>query len=139
MSGISASPLDLNLLLKFAQDPKAGAVVIFSGEVRNHNRGRDVLWLEYEAYEELAEKMIRQVLSDAIQKFQLHQAVCVHRVGKVNISESAVIVITASSHRKEAYAANEYIIEKVKHEAPIWKREYYADGTSTWSRNCGCH
>lgn len=139
ISGISADPLDLNLLLKAAQDPKAGAVVIFSGEVRNHNVGRAVLHLDYEVYEELATKMIREVTATAIEKFNLHKAVCVHRSGKVGISESAVVVITASSHRKEAYKANEYIIEVVKHEAPIWKREYFTDGTSSWSRNCGCH
>jgi len=116
-------------------DDKAGAVVSFLGLVRNHNLGQAVDYLSYEAYEALANKMIAQILSDAKEKWALHDALCQHRVGTVKIGEAAVVVITQSSHRKEAYAANEYIINRVKAEAPIWKKEYFSSGKVCWSDN----
>ena len=116
-------------------DDRAGAVVSFLGLVRNHNLGEGVKYLEYEAYDALANKIISQILTDAIEKWNLHEAFCEHRVGKVNIGESAVVVITQSSHRKEAYEANQYIINRVKAEAPIWKKEFFSSGKVLWSDN----
>jgi len=120
------------------RDPNSGAVVLFSGEVRDNNKGRAVTHLEYEAYEPMAEKMIADILRDASEKWPLNKAICVHRVGKVEISGCAVVVITSSAHRAAAYEANRYIIDRVKYEAPIWKHEFFADGTSEWGQNCDC-
>ena len=139
ISALSAAPIDLVGLLQEGHHPRAGAVVLFSGEVRNHSKGREVLFLEYEAFVPLAEKMINEIIAEAKKKWELHIAICQHRIGKVEVMESAVCVITASSHRKEAYEANQYIIDRVKHEAPIWKKEYFSDGSHEWGRNCGCH
>jgi molybdopterin synthase catalytic subunit len=125
-------------LLKDAHHPGAGAVVLFSGEVRDNNRGREVAWLEYESYVPLAEKVITDILEQARAKWALLIAVAQHRTGKVRIGETAVVVITASAHRAEAYAANRYIIDRIKHEAPIWKCEYFADGSHEWGNNCNC-
>lgn len=136
---ISAEPLDIVELLRLAHDPKAGAIVLFSGEVRNHSHNRSVEFLEYEAYVPMASKMIREIVAESLSKFNLHRAICVHRIGKVSICESAVVVITSSSHREAAYQANQYIIDRVKHEAPIWKKEYFSDGTYEWGHNCSCH
>ena len=136
---ISATPLDVVSLLAQAHHPQAGAVVLFSGEVRNHNQGMAVDYLEYEAHESMAAKMIGIILADAQQKWPLNIAVAQHRTGKVTVGETAVIVITASAHRSEAYAANQYIIDRIKHEAPIWKCEYFSDGTKKWGGNCSCH
>jgi molybdopterin synthase catalytic subunit len=135
---ISAGPLDLAGLLAGAHHPQAGAVVLFSGEVRDHNRGREVAFLEYEAYIPLASKLIVEVLAEAKEKWQLTIALARHRVGRVAIGEAAVVVITASAHRSEAYAANRYIIDRIKHEAPIWKKEHYTDGAHEWGNNCNC-
>ena len=132
MDRITEKPLDINKYLAQAHHEKAGAVVLFSGEVRNHSKGKEVLYLEYECHKEIAEKLINEILDDAINKWSLHFALCVHRVGKIDITESAVVVITASSHREEAYTANRYIIDRVKKEAPIWKKEFFADGSKTW-------
>ncbi|MBK6283157.1 MAG: molybdenum cofactor biosynthesis protein MoaE [Draconibacterium sp.] len=118
--------------------PSSGAVVLFSGEVRNNNKGREVTHLEYEAYEPMANKMIEEILVEAKSRFKLNQAECVHRLGKVEISGCAVVVVTGAGHRKEAYDANRYIIDKVKNEVPIWKHEFFADGTSEWGQNCDC-
>jgi molybdopterin synthase catalytic subunit len=135
---ISAGPLDLAGLLAGAHHPRAGAVVLFSGEVRDHNRGREVAFLEYEAYIPLASKLIGEILAEAKEKWQLTIALARHRVGKVAIGDTAVVVITASAHRSEAYAANRYIIDRIKHEAPIWKNEHYTDGAHEWGNNCNC-
>jgi molybdopterin synthase catalytic subunit len=135
-SVVASEPLDIAGMLAGAHHPGAGAVVLFSGEVRNHNRGREVSFLEYESYQPLASKLIGEILAEAKEKWSLQIAVARHRVGKVAIGDTAVVVITASAHRSEAYAANRYIIDRIKHEAPIWKCEHYADGTHEWGNNC---
>jgi molybdopterin synthase catalytic subunit len=136
---LTSDPIDLPELITHAHHPKAGGIVLFSGEVRNHNAGKEVLYLEYEAFVPLAEKTIKEIVTAAKEKWDLHFACCVHRIGKLEIGESAVVVITSHSHRGESYEANKYIIDRVKHEAPIWKNEFYTDGTSQWGGNCHCH
>jgi len=126
-------------LLAGGHHPGAGAVVLFSGEVRDNNRGRAVAFLEYEAYVPLAEKMIGEIVATAKAKWSLEIAIAQHRTGMVAVGDTAVVVITASAHRSEAYAANRYIIDRIKHEVPIWKCEHYADGSSEWGNNCNCH
>ena len=125
-------------MLRDAHHPAAGAVVLFSGEVRDHNKGREVAYLEYEAYYPLAEKMIRAILAEATEKWGLKIAVAQHRVGRCRIGETAVVVITAAPHRKEAFEANQNIIHRIKHEVPVWKCEYFPDGTHEWGNNCNC-
>ncbi len=135
---LSHEPIDMVGLLAGAHHPGAGAVVLFSGEVRDHNRGRAVSFLEYEAYGPLAEKMIHDILAEARSRWSLQIALAQHRTGVVAIGDTAVVVITASAHREEAYAANRYIIDRIKHNAPIWKCEHYADGSREWGNNCNC-
>jgi molybdopterin synthase catalytic subunit len=134
---ITEDSIKIAELLSQSSHPKAGAIVLFSGEVRNHNQNREVLYLEYEAFKPMAEKMIGEIVEEASKKWDLHLAICQHRLGKVEIGESAVVVITAASHRDAAYEANRFIMEKVKFEAPIWKREYFADGSNEWGHNSG--
>ena len=135
---ISAQPLDLVALLNKSHDPKAGALVLFIGDVRDNNIGKEVVHLEYEAHSSLASKMIKAILEEAIAKWNLNLAIAQHRIGKVGVGESAVVVITASPHRKEAYQANRHIIDRIKHEVPIWKCELFVDGTKQWGNNCNC-
>jgi molybdopterin synthase catalytic subunit len=139
VAALSAEPIDMVGMLAGAHHPGAGAVVLFSGEVRDNNRGRPVSHLEYEAYVPLAEEMIGEILAEAKTRWALQIAVAQHRTGVVAVGDTAVVVITASAHRSEAYAANRYIIDRIKHEAPIWKCEHYADGTHEWGTNCNCH
>jgi len=136
---ISAAPLDIVGLLSGAHHPSAGAIVLFSGEVREHNKGREVAYLEYEAYPPMAIRMIHEILAETKEKWGLQHAIAQHRIGRLAIGESAVVVITASSHRREAYEANRHIIDRIKHEVPIWKCEYYTDGSHQWGNNCNCH
>ncbi len=139
MNHISALPLDIVGLLAGAHHPQAGAVVLFSGDVRDNNLGKEVAYLEYEAHESMAAKMIAAILEEAQSKWPLNIALAQHRIGQVKVGESAVVVITASPHRSEAYAANRYIIDRIKHEVPLWKCEYFTDGTKKWGGNCNCH
>ncbi len=138
MKHIQYTDINYSELFGDFRNPNSGAVVLFSGEVRDNNKGRAVTHLEYEAYEPMANKMIGSILEEAISKFNLNKAECVHRLGRVEISGCAVVVITGAGHRKEAYDANRFIIDKVKNEVPIWKHEFFADGTSEWGQNCDC-
>lgn len=135
---ITEYPIHLADLLGMSHHTQAGAVVLFSGEARSNNLGKRVLYLEYEAFVPLAAKNIVAILKEATCKWELNFALCQHRIGKVGICESAVCVITSSMHRTEAYQANQYIIHRVKHEVPIWKKEFYDDGSFSWGNNCNC-
>jgi molybdopterin synthase catalytic subunit len=112
--------------------PECGGQVVFAGRVRNNTKGRAVEWLEYEAQQTLAEDTMRQVLAEAIKEFNLYDAFCVHRVGRLFPGQCAVLVITATPHRTAAYNGNRYIIDEVKKRAAIWKKEYFADGVQSW-------
>ena len=136
---ITSEPIDLAGLLSASHHPEAGAVVLFSGDVRDNNLGRNVSYLEYEAQEAMASKLILGILEEAKQKWKLNIAIAQHRIGKVGVSEAAVVVITATPHRREAYEANRHLIYIIKHEVPILKCEYFADGTRLWGGNCNCH
>jgi molybdopterin synthase catalytic subunit len=138
MQHLSAHTIDIPTMLAGAHHPKAGAVVLFSGETRDNSHGKEVDHLEYEAQEAIAENMIAAILQQAREKWRLNIAIAVHRTGKVAVSETAVVVITASAHRSEAYAANRFIIDKIKHEVPVWKCEYFTDGSKEWGGNCNC-
>ena len=138
MKYLQYEPIDYSELFSQFRNPNSGAVVLFSGEVRDNNKGKKVTHLEYEAYEPMANKMIEAILKEAKSRYDLDNAACLHRLGRVEISGCAVVVITGAGHRKEAYAANRYIIDRMKNEVPIWKHEFFADGTSEWGQNCDC-
>ena len=135
MEYLTRSEIDIVAILKKARHPASGGLVIFSGDVRNHNKGKSVDYLEYESHESMAEKMILNILEDAKNRWNLNYAFCQHRLGRVEIEESAVVVVTSSPHRKEAYESNVYIIDAVKSTVPIWKNEFFSDGTIKWSEH----
>ena len=116
-------------------DPGAGGYASFEGWVRNFNEGREVTRLEYEAFRELALKEGERILAEAAARFPIKRALCIHRVGSLDLSEMAVWVGVSSAHRGEAFEACRFIIDEVKHRVPIWKKEYYQDGDSGWV-NC---
>ncbi len=110
----------------------AGAAVLFLGKVRDHSQGKQVLYLEYEAYEAMAEQMIQELINKAKALWPVDQVRVQHRLGKVGLGEIAVLIEVQSAHRDEAYQASRFLIEEIKHKVPIWKKEYFADGTSAW-------
>ena len=132
---ISPEPLDPTALAGQLLDLRAGAYVEFQGRVRNHNEGRAVNALEYEAYAALAEKEGARIVAEAAARFPILGAACVHRVGRLELGELAVWVGVTSAHRAAAFEACRAIIDETKARVPIWKKEHYADGASGWI-NC---
>jgi molybdopterin synthase catalytic subunit len=122
-------------------DPGAGAYASFEGWIRNENEGHEVRRLEYESYEPIAVKEGERVLKEAMERFPVLRAECVHRVGTLEIGECAVWVGVSSPHRDAAFDACRYIIDQVKLRLPIWKKEHYADGHSGWvnCERCASH
>lgn len=113
-------------------DPSCGAVVLFEGQVRNHHNGQSVLALEYEVYPKMVLTVIESICEKAKEKWPLGKVAVVHRYGRLEIGEVAVVVAVSSAHRQEAFEAASYVMEQIKHEAPIWKKEFYQDQTSDW-------
>jgi molybdopterin synthase catalytic subunit len=132
---ITSQPIDLNGMRKQLLDTGCGAYVQFEGWVRDHNEGQQVLRLEYEVYEPLALKEGRQIIVEAEQRFGLRKAAAVHRNGMLELTDVAVVVGVAAPHRGEAFDGCRYIIDQLKSRLPIWKKEYYANGTAEWV-NC---
>ena len=116
-------------------DRGAGGYVSFEGWVRDFNEGQEVTRLEYEAFQALAVKEGDRILTEAVQRFPIKHAACVHRVGSLDLSDMAVWVGVSSAHRGEAFDACRFIIDEVKHRVPIWKKEHYRSGDSGWV-NC---
>src|SRR5512139_2966430 len=126
----SDRPIDAQACRAALSDPTSGGYASFEGWVRDHNDGRQVRHLEYEAFAALAVGEGERIVREAIEKFGVRRAACVHRIGDLAIGEMAVWVGVSSAHRAEAFAACRYIIDEVKHRVPIWKKEHYADGDS---------
>lgn len=129
---LAQTPIDTATLRAELLDDRVGGYASFEGWVRNHNEGRDVLGLRYEAYAALAEAEGEKVLDEACAKFDILDARCVHRVGDLVIGEMAVWVGVSAAHRDAAFSACRYIIDEVKARVPIWKHERYAEGDAGW-------
>jgi adenylyltransferase/sulfurtransferase len=131
----SAGPLDTAALQRELRDDTCGGFAAFEGWVRNHNEGHAVTRLEYEAFVELAEKEGARIVAEAVKRFGVTRAACVHRIGSLAIGDIAVWVGVSAAHRDEAFRACRFIIDEVKHRVPIWKKEHYVTGDSGWV-NC---
>eukprot|EP00899_Mesostigma_viride_P028578 jgi/Mesvir1/8905/Mv02787-RA.1 len=144
---LTYEPLDLAKYAAAVQDDGAGAVSTFSGTTRNTFEGKAVLKLEYEAYAPMAVKKMREICEKAREKWPLKKVALAHRVGVVAIGEASVIIAMSSVHRRESLEAVHWAIDELKATVPVWKKEYYADGSS-WKQNaewggsaaagCGC-
>ena len=130
--------IDLSEFFGRSNDWTSGASVVFLGKIRKYSEGKRVCYLEYEAYEGMAERMIQELVDSALRSWPLEGAQILHRLGRVDLGEIAVAIDVRSRHRNEAYQASRYLIEEIKHNVPIWKKEYFEDGTSEWSL-CGSH
>lgn len=130
---ITFAPLFLEEVYTLADDPGNGAVVVMSGMVRNQTDGKPVVALEYQAYEPMAVRVFSQISAE-IRKLwpDVNSLVIHHRVGRLNIGEISVLVAVGCPHRSEAFEACQYAIDTLKHNAPIWKKEHWADGSSSW-------
>ncbi len=123
-------------LVEQLKTPEDGAVVMFEGVVRNRSHGRTVLYLEYEAYEPMAVRKMEEIGREAKHKFPIDRVGMVHRLGRLAIGETSVAIVVTSAHRKAAFEACQFAIDCLKQVVPIWKKEYFADG-SVWAEGEG--
>lgn len=131
----ATAPIDTAAGRRELLDVAAGGYVSFEGWVRDFNEGQEVLRLEYEAFEALALTEGDRIVAEAMVRFPVKHALCIHRVGALELSDMAVWVGVSAVHRGEAFDACRYIIDEVKHRVPIWKKEHYRSGNSGWV-NC---
>ena len=136
-SFFTTETLDREIPRRAVEDDGAGALILFEGVVRNHTEGRaDVVALEYEARLPMADKVLARILEETRKEIPFLKAAVRHKVGRAELREPTVIIAVSSAHRGEAYRASRRIIDRLKHECPVWKREIFADGTSEWSEGC---
>ncbi len=124
--------IDAEAVVARLKHPADGAAVVFDGVVRNHTRGRRTLYLEYEAYESMALKQLRSLATEARARFAVRGVSIVHRMGRLEIGETSVLIAVAAAHRAAAFEACRWIIDTLKKTVPIWKREYFEDG-AVWA------
>ena len=124
--------IDGDDLVRAAKQGEDGAVVVFDGIVRNNSRGRQTLYLDYEAYEEMAVKQMIELAGDAVIKFGVRHVSIIHRLGRLQVGETSVLIIVASAHRAQAYEASRWLIDTLKKTVPIWKKETFVDG-AVWA------
>jgi molybdopterin synthase catalytic subunit len=125
---LTEEELDPRAVERLVEDPGCGAVVIFVGNVRRDNEGRDVDYLEYEAYPGMAEAKMAEIGEEIRQRWALDRVAIVHRLGRCQVGEASIVIAVASPHRKAAFEACHYAIDRVKEIVPIWKREVWKDG-----------
>jgi molybdopterin synthase catalytic subunit len=122
--------LDVARIEAAVADPGAGAIVTFIGTTRNSHLGREVLHLEYEAHPTLAQKALQTLAADAARRFSLIKVCVQHRLGRVDIGQASVVIAVSSAHRGAAFDGCRYLIDTLKTSVPIWKKEFYADGST---------
>jgi molybdopterin synthase catalytic subunit len=125
---VTTEPLDAREIEAAVADPATGAIVTFTGTVRDHARGQVVTALEYEAYAPAAEKMLARIGDEIRERWGIERVAIVHRTGLLPVGEASVVIAVSAAHRGEGFAACQYAIERLKEIVPIWKKEFYADG-----------
>lgn len=131
LTAVTAAPLDVRAHEDAVAEACAGAVVTFSGVVRDHDGGRAVTGIEYVGHP-TAEKVLAEVVADVAQRTDVEAIAVSHRVGELAVGESAIVVAVAGAHRQEAFAACALVVDEVKHRLPVWKRQVFTDGTDEW-------
>ena len=129
---LTREPIDAEKLVAAAKRGEDGAVVVFDGIVRNHTRGRQTLHLDYEAYEEMAAKQMAELAREARSRFGVRHVSIVHRLGRLAIGETSVLIVVSSAHRAQAFDACRWLIDTLKQTVPIWKKETFVDG-AVWA------
>ena len=125
-------PISTQSELSRIKQPQDGAAVVFEGVVRDNTRGRRTLYLDYEAYEEMALKQMRALAEEAKSKYSIRDVALIHRLGRLEIGEISVLIVVASAHRGPAFDACHWLIDTLKKSVPIWKKEHFEDG-SVWA------
>ena len=132
MIEITKNPIDTSKTLAAVQSELAGASVLFVGSTRKMTNGRETLKLNYQCYEELATKKIAEILELAKSKWNIVEASIVHRVGVVDLGEASIAVAVSSPHRVDCFESAKWLVDELKQQVPIWKQEFWADGSTEW-------
>jgi molybdopterin synthase catalytic subunit len=132
VASIVRDAIDTSAILAGIKRAEDGAAVVFEGVVRNSTRGRKTLYLDYEAYEEMALREMERLAEQALKQFQIRDIALVHRLGRLEIGETSVLIVVASAHRAAAFDACRWLIDTLKRTVPIWKKEYFEDG-AVWA------
>lgn len=133
MIRIQRDDYSVDEIVNSLKQPAVGAVVAFSGRVRDAGRdGAPVAWVEWDVYESMASKIFEVIRREALERFGLLDAAIVHRYGRHRPGDNLVLIVAASAHRKEAFRACEWIMDEIKKKAPLWKKEILADGRERW-------
>ena len=132
MFRVTSEVLNVQQVHDVVKRPTDGAVVTFDGIVRNNFAGRPVQRLEYEAYTVMAEKKMADIGAEVQRKFAVGEIAMVHRIGRLEIGESSIVIAVAAPHRQAAFEACAYAMDRVKAEVPVWKKEFFADGDDHW-------
>ena len=132
VTSLTREEIPTEALIAAAKQGSDGAVVVFDGIVRDNTRGRRTLYLDYEAYEEMAERQIAGLAAQAIERFGVRAVTLVHRLGRLEIGETSVLIVVASAHRGAAFEASRWLIDTLKKTVPIWKKETFVDG-AVWA------
>ena len=135
---VTADPLDPQRLADHVSHDESGAVVLFYGVVRDHNMGRKVLYLEYDAYPEMATKVMRQIAEEMKASKEIDDVAIQHRTGRLEIGEMSLLIAVSSAHRKEAFEACHALVDRFKEVVPIWKKEVW-DGGEEWIEGEAVH
>jgi len=125
---VTQETLTLDGLIADIASPQCGAIATFVGSVRNHSNGKNVLYLEYEAYPKMAEAKLVQIKDEVYGRWDIHRIAMVHRIGRLEIGEPSVMIVVSAEHRRPALEACRYAIDRLKEIVPIWKKEVFQDG-----------
>jgi len=125
---VTEDEITAQMVIEAVEHPGAGAIATFLGTVRDHSRGRRVLYLEYDAYPEMAERTLRQIGEEIRERWGLDRVAIVHRIGRLEIGEASVAIAVAAPHRAEAFEACRYAVDRLKEIVPIWKKEVWEGG-----------
>ena len=131
-AAIVREPIDPAHVLSLIGADQDGASLLFLGVVRDHNDGRSVGGVRYDAYEEMAARVLLEIVDEATRSAHTDRVAAVHRIGELKVGEVSVAIAVSSPHRAEAYDASRYIIEEIKKRLPVWKKERYSDGAERW-------
>src|SRR4051812_25312536 len=132
MIQLTTEAIDTTSIVDSARHPDAGAIVLFLGTTREFTAGRQTVALSYEAYEEMARRRLAELEAEARRRWPVIECIIVHRLGVVPPAESSVAIAVSTPHRADAFAAGEWLIDSLKADVPIWKREQWSDGTIEW-------
>ncbi len=132
MIELTPNPIDTSAVVNRVRHPEAGAVVLFLGTTRELTAGRQTVALDYEAYGEMAERKLAELETEACRRWPVIECNIVHRLGRVPPAEASVAIAVSTPHRRDAFEAGQWLIDSLKHDVPIWKREQWADGTQEW-------